>query len=101
MSPSAYLAAIHIYLIEMRFISCLCVRAAGGTVGGDALGGDFAALASLRVFLPPVFPSIRLTTAGIQTQLFTCVGTLMPKPTHSKLIQVLIPAGTYVFGPIE
>ncbi len=62
---------------------CMLLLAEGGTVGGDALGGDFTALASLRVFLPPLFPSIRLTTAGLRTQLFTCVGTVLPKPSGS------------------
>jgi hypothetical protein len=65
----------------------LCAAlSAGGSVDGDALGGDMSAFAALRVFLPPLFPSIRLGNAGIRTQLFTCVGTLTPKPTASSFL---------------
>jgi hypothetical protein len=65
----------------------LCAAlSAGGSVDGDALGGDMSAFAALRVFLPPLFPSIRLGNAGIRTQFFTCVGTLTPKPTASSFL---------------
>ena len=36
---------------------------------------------SVRAYLPPPLPSVRLTNAGVRTELFVCAGTVMPSLT--------------------
>lgn len=55
---------------------------AHGTPGGDLLGGSALAAATMRVLLPPPFPSVRLANAGMRTQLFATAGLLLPSATH-------------------
>lgn len=47
---------------------------AGGLAGGDALGGDVLCAVSARLLLPPPIPSVRLTNAGVRTQLIASAG---------------------------
>lgn len=57
---------------------------AGGNPWGDNIGGDCSAFTSLRLFLPPPLPSVRLANAGVRTELFACAGSLMPRlPSQS------------------
>jgi hypothetical protein len=58
--------------------------AADAGVEGDSLGGDFSAFGAVRLYLPPLIPSIRLANAGVRTQLFVCAGTVTSSPPTSK-----------------
>lgn len=65
--------------LSMRGFESVGPKAApkpGGTPYGDALGGNLVATATLRCLLPPPLPSVRLTNAGMRTQVFGTVGTL-------------------------
>jgi len=52
-------------------------RVPGGTPHGDALGGNVAAALTARLLLPPPVPSVRLTNAGVRTQVWASVGSLL------------------------
>lgn len=79
------------------------VRPDGAAPRTDALGGDAYLFSSLRAFLPPPFPSIRLANAGVRTEAFLCAGTLLPglPSSHRDVVSTgRVSAGVAVVLPL-
>ena len=72
-------------------------KISGGSISGDALGGDVLASLSARILLPPPVPSINAANFGVRTQLFATAANLS---SLSSPVRLNASAGVGLYVPV-